>query len=109
MLLIRLSLRRTRSVPIRVKVLGSFRVGFSGGVDLGGVGDQFAEARALLPLAWPTTPSLTVIWPTGTFQRGRRRLDEHRPRPGPGLAQLLQELEIADEPPVSWMPAVVLP
>ena len=59
-----LSLRRTRSEPIRVKVPGSLRTGALGGLTL--LASNSSSAKVAL---WPpplTTLSLTVIWPAGT-------------------------------------------
>jgi len=92
-----------------VKVLGSFRVGVSGGVTLAASAIS-APNPALLPLAaWATTPSLTVIWPTGTFHRVAAACTNIARAAAPALRSCSQELEIADEPPVSWMPKLVLP
>lgn len=56
--------------------------------DLGGVGDQFAEPRALAA-GVADHPVLDGDLADRDVPPRRRRLHEHRPRPGPGLAQLL--------------------
>ena len=84
----------------RVKVLGSFRVGLSGGVTLAASASS-SPKPALLPLGWPTTLSLTVISPAGTLHLVAAACTNIARAPAPALRSWSQELEIADEPPVS--------
>jgi len=52
---------------------------------------------------------LTVIWSAGTFQRLAAACTNIARAAAPALRSCSHELEIADEPPVNWMPAVALP
>jgi len=65
--LARLSLRRTRFVPIRVKAAGSLSAGLSGGFTLPASATRSPKPADLPDFAWLTRLSLTVISAGGTF------------------------------------------
>ncbi|OIQ64577.1 hypothetical protein GALL_538720 [mine drainage metagenome] len=97
------SLRRTRSVPIRVKLLGSFSLGAFGGVTLAASGRSSAKV-ALLPEAWPTTPSFTVISPAGRFHLLEAASTNMARAEAPAWRSWVQLLAMADDPPVPCTP-----
>ncbi len=102
------SLRRTRSVPIRVKVLGSFSVGFCGGVTFAAAVTSSPKCACLPVLAWETTPFWTVTSPAGTAQVVAAAWTNMARAAAPAARSCGQELEIAEEPPVPCMPKPVL-
>jgi len=102
------SLRRTRSVPTRVKVFGSFSGGSAGGVCLAASGSSCAKVAFLRDAAWLTTLSLTVISAAGAFHFVAAAWTNMARAPAPALCSCGQELAIAEDPPVPWKPKVVL-
>ena len=106
-LLATVSLRRTRSVPIRVKVEGSFRVGDCGGGTAAASASSSPKV-ALCPAAWLTTESATRISPAGTLHRVAAAWTNMARAEAPASRSWSQELAIAVEPPVPWAPMPIL-
>ena len=84
--------------------MGSFSLTSVGGGTLAASAKRSAKA-AVLPEAWVSTPSLTVISPTGTFQRLPAAWTNMARAVAPALRSCSHEFEIADEPPVNCAPS----
>ncbi len=102
------SLRRTRSAPIRVKAFGSFSTGFCGGATLAAAATSSPKCACLPDLAWLTTPFCTVTSAAGTLQVVAAAWTNMARAAAPALRSCIQELEIAEDPPVPCMPKLVL-
>ena len=63
---------------------------------------------AVFPDVWLRTLSLTVISPAGTPHLAAAACTNMVRVAAPAVRSWVQELEMAEEPPVSWAPAVLL-
>ncbi len=95
-------------MPIRVKLFGSFSFGASGGFTLAASASS-SPNPARLPDACATTPSATVISAAGTPHALAAASTNIVRAAAPAVLSCVQELAMAEEPPVPCGPCMELP